>query len=157
MSGADKADLEPIAVPYLLASGIPCFVDAQGRRWTDSLWHKDLVEHLRYIGDFTLASPLREEAPPAGATCLTDDERFDAVRFVDLPASDSFLAGVFNWPRVFARLWDAVGRARVVHAGVADWPIPTGWAATVEPGPMARAMSSGAISPCSSWSMTKPA
>ncbi len=127
---ADDA-LEPITVPYLLVTGLPCFLDARGRRWTDALWHKDLVEHLRYLKDFTLAAPLRRTEPPAGAACLSDDDRFASVRYVDLPASDSELQGLLNWPRTVARLWRAVGRAKVVHAGVADWPIPTGWAATL--------------------------
>ena len=123
--------LTPITVPYLLVIGIPCFVDSAGRRWVDGLWHKDLVEHVKYLSNFTLASPLRRLPPPAGARCLTDDPLFAAVRYVDLPASDSELAGIRNWPRTFITLWRAVGRAEIVHAGVADWPIPTGWAATL--------------------------
>jgi glycosyltransferase involved in cell wall biosynthesis len=122
--------LKPIAVPYLLVSGLPCYIFG-GRRWTDALWHKDLVEHLRYLTDFTLASPVLRSEPPAAATCLSDDPRFAGVRYVDLPASNSELAGVLNWPRTFVILWRAAGRARMIHAGVADWPIPTGWAATL--------------------------
>lgn len=132
MSGVQPGQsLEAVTEPYLLVSGIPCYVDQQGRRWTDGLWHKDLVEHLVYLKNFTLASPLRREPPPAGAACLTDDARFAQVRFIDLPASNSVIAGLMNWPRVFRRLWGAVGEVRVVHAGVAEWPIPSGWAATV--------------------------
>jgi glycosyltransferase involved in cell wall biosynthesis len=124
-------DLAPITASYLLVSGIPCFVDPVGKRWTDSLWHKDLVQHVRYLANLTLAAPRREAAPPSGAACLTDDPRFKHVSYVDLPASDSYLEGIGRWPRMFRTLWQAVGRARLVHAGVADWPIPTGWAATL--------------------------
>lgn len=123
--------LDPIDAPYLLVTGIPCHVDAAGRRWTDALWHKDLVEHVRYLNNFTLAAPTRREPPPAGAVCLTDDARFANVRYVDLPASDSTPAGLLHWPRTFLTLWNAAGRSEVVHCGVADWPIPTGWAATL--------------------------
>jgi glycosyltransferase involved in cell wall biosynthesis len=130
--GGDADDtLEPIRAPYLLVSGVPCFVDEQGRRWTDALWHKDLVEHLRYIKNFKLAAPMRRDKPPPGAICLTDDLRFVNVEFVDLPASDSLLAAMINWPATMRRLWHSTGRVRVVHAGVAEWPIPTGWAATL--------------------------
>ncbi|MFL6758749.1 glycosyltransferase [Sphingomonas sp.] len=129
---AEPADeLRPIAEPYLLVIGIPIFVDADGKRWVDDLWHKDLVEHLTYLKNLTLAAPLRQHAQPAGAQCISDDVRFADLKYVDLPASDSLIAGVFDWPRIFSRLWHAVGRARIVHAGVAEWPIPLGWAATI--------------------------
>ena len=41
------------------------------------------------------------------------------------------VAGLLNLPRTFFRLFRAAGAASVVHAGVADWPIPTGWSATL--------------------------
>lgn len=122
---------EPIDAPYLLVTGIPCHVDAAGRRWTDALWHKDLVEHVRYLRNFTLAAPTRREQAPAGAVCLTDDARFANARYADLPASNSMPAGLLHWPRTFLTLWKAAGLSEVVHCGVADWPIPTGWAATL--------------------------
>src|SRR5436305_9355811 len=103
--------LEPIDAAYLLVSGIPCHVDAAGRRWTDALWHKDLVEHLRYLRNFTLAAPTRRDGPPAGAACLSDDPRFQQVRYVDLPASNSTPAGLLHWPRTFRALWKAAGRS----------------------------------------------
>src|SRR6185503_9724335 len=123
--------LDPIDAPYLLVTGIPCYVDAAGRRWTDALWHKDLVEHLRYLRNFTLAAPARHQQPPTNAVCLSEDARFTNVRYVDLPASNSTPAGLLHFPRMFLALWKAGGRSEVVHCGVADWPIPTGWAATL--------------------------
>jgi glycosyltransferase involved in cell wall biosynthesis len=123
--------LDPITVPYLLVTGIPCFVDSAGRRWTDALWHKDLVEHIRYIRDLTLAAPVRFEAPPENSECCSTDERFSNVVYIDLPASDTELSGLINWPRTFWRLFTASRKAKIVHAGVADWPIPTGWSATI--------------------------
>jgi glycosyltransferase involved in cell wall biosynthesis len=118
-------------LPYLIVSGIPFFVDQRGQRWTDGLWHKDLIQHLEYIEQLTIAAPKRRMEPAKGAKCLSDDPRFAAVHYVDLPPSDSFAAGLLNWPRTFGRLWSAVGTARIVHVGVADWPIPIGWAATL--------------------------
>jgi glycosyltransferase involved in cell wall biosynthesis len=121
----------PIAEPYLLVTGIACFIDEKGKRWTDALWHKDLVEHLAYLKNFTLAAPLRATPLPANVECLSDDRRFAHINYVDLPSSDSLVAGVLDWPRAFLRLWGAGGRARIIHAGVAGWPIPTGWAASL--------------------------
>ena len=66
-----------------------------------------------------------------GAQCLDDDPRLAGVNYVDLPASDSMITALLNWPRTFIRLWRAIGSASIVHAGVAEWPIPTGWAATI--------------------------
>jgi glycosyltransferase involved in cell wall biosynthesis len=123
--------LTPITEPYLLVSGIPCFIDPDGRRWTDALWHKDLVEHLRYLADLTLASPVRRRTAPQNSECLSDDQRFNGVKYVDLPAVDSELSGLLSWPRTFAQIWRAAAHTQVIHAGVADWPIPTGWAATL--------------------------
>jgi glycosyltransferase involved in cell wall biosynthesis len=127
----EAEDLAPITAPYLLVSGISCFIDENGKRWTDALWHKDLIEHLHYLKTFTLAAPLRRKSPGAGAKCLSDDPRFSDIDYVDLPASDSLLDALSKWPRTFASLWRAAGTAEIVHAGVADWPIPTGWAATL--------------------------
>lgn len=121
----------PVEVPYLLVSGIPCYLDAEGKRWTDGLWYKDLAAHLDYIKDFTLASPLRRRAPVEGAACLSADTRFSRVNFIDLPASDSMPRALINWPSVFRNLWRAVGKAHLVHAGVAEWPLPSGWTATL--------------------------
>lgn len=123
--------LKPIDEPYLLVIGIPVVVDIQGKRWIDALWYKDLAEHLTYLRNLTLAAPLRRTEPAAGARCISDDVRFADVGYVDLPASDSFVAGLLDWPRTFFRIWRAVGRTRLVHAGVAEWPIPLGWAATI--------------------------
>lgn len=123
--------MPPISIPYLLATGVPSFVDASGRRWLDDLWHKDLREHLEYIKNLTLAAPRREGSPPSNAKCLDDDRDFAGVHYVDLKASDSLLSGLWNLPTNFVRLWYAVGRARIVHTGLADWPIPTGWSATL--------------------------
>jgi glycosyltransferase involved in cell wall biosynthesis len=41
---------------------------------------------------------------------------------------------ILNLPGNLWRMWRAVGRAEVVHAGVAGWPLPIGWVAA----PLAR-------------------
>jgi glycosyltransferase involved in cell wall biosynthesis len=123
--------LEPLTAPYLLVIGIPCFIDSEGRRWTDAHWHKDLVEHLNYIKNLTLASPVRHAMPPQAAKCLTLDQRFDDVQYVNLHASSSELAGILNLPRTFLTLFRATKSAEIIHAGLAEWPIPSGWSATL--------------------------
>ena len=117
----------PITEPYLLVTHIPNYVDAKGQRWTDALWLKDLREHFLYLHNLTLAAPLAKGAPPATAA------RFDptivpaGTKFIDLPRNRSLPRAILNWPRTFLKLWRAIGKARVVHFGVAEWPIPTGW------------------------------
>lgn len=127
-----QATPAPIVAAYLLVSGIPISVDEAGRRWTDPLWLKDLREHVRYLPNLTLAAPVRREASaPSGTAAFDSDPALSGLKHVDLPASRSHLAGLLNLPPTFLRLWRAVGSAQIVHAGVADWPIPTGWAATL--------------------------
>jgi glycosyltransferase involved in cell wall biosynthesis len=119
--------------PYLLVSNIPCFVNSSGQRFVDALWQKDIVEHLRYIEHFTLAAPLSDEMPPSNAACL-ESIGTSPVSYVDLPNPRSFRAALFGVLRVAFRLWKAIGRAEIVHFGVAGWPIPLGWIAA----PLAR-------------------
>lgn len=109
------ADLTPIRQRYLLVLNIPVFKDATGACWTDRLWHKDLVEHVEYIDDFTLACPfiLVPTAPP-GMVCI-DDRR---VKFVELPGRRKLSTKL---PVTIARLWNAIGNAEVVHTGLGGW------------------------------------
>ena len=51
--------------PYLLVTFIPCFLDANDTIWLEQGWHHDLIEHLKYLRDFTLCAPkLRKGAQP---------------------------------------------------------------------------------------------
>lgn len=122
--------MQPIDCPYLLITCIDCYRDSEGHRYLDQLWYKDLIEHFKYLKNFTLAAPCRYEAPPPGSVRLDNDPAFAGVQFVDLPAPNSFGQAVRQLPQTFKILWQAIARAEVVHTGVAGWPIPPGWLVT---------------------------
>lgn len=116
----EVGELRPIQHRYLLVLHIPVYRDRNGVRWTDPLWAKDLLRHLDYLSDFTLASPCFVEAPPAGFTCI-DDQR---IRFVDLPSRRKSTLGL---PRMIRQLWRSIGRTEVVHTGLGGWlPVSIG-------------------------------
>ncbi len=119
---------------YLSVTGIPCFVDGAGSILLDDAWHHDLVQHLAYLPRFVLAAPCRS-APPGRCHLLplADDLR-GKLEVVPLPAPASRFSALATLPITAARLWRAVGRAEIVHTGVAGWPYPMGWLAI----PMAR-------------------
>lgn len=122
---------KPILGRYLLVTFcIPCYVDAEGRRYLDNLWIKDLIEHFKYLKNFTLASPCRYENPPAGTTLLDNHPAFDHVQFIDLPSPSNTIDALRLLPITIAKLWQAVKAADIVHTGVAGWPIPEGWILT---------------------------
>jgi glycosyltransferase involved in cell wall biosynthesis len=115
--------------PYLLVMTLPCYVDAEGRRYLDELWHKDLLEHLTQIRDLTLASPLRREFPATKVLEVDPSPYEGTLRYVDLPPTTSTLGTLASLPRLSARLWKAIGEAEIVHANTGGWPISFGWIA----------------------------
>ncbi len=120
--------------PYLLVMTLPCYIDAQGRRFVEELWHKDLVEHLAQIRDLTLAAPLIPWRPDLKLIPIDPSTFEGTLRHVDLPPCDSTLRTLVNLPRTSARLWKAIGASDIVHSNAGGWPISFGWVAI----PMAR-------------------
>jgi glycosyltransferase involved in cell wall biosynthesis len=122
------ADVPAISQPYLLVTPIPYYVDGEGAVWLDQLWHRDLIEHLRYLTNLILAAPrlskperrelVQLEAPPGAE-----------IRCVPLPSLDSTSSALAGLPRTIWALWRAVGDASIVHSGIAGWPYPLGWIA----------------------------
>lgn len=118
-----------ISGSYLLVINIPCYIDAEGARWVDMLWHKDLLEHVRYIDRLVLAAPRSTGTMPADATLLNFNGAAGTLAHVDLPQPRNALHALLQLPTTAARLWRAIGQSAVVHAGVAGWPYPLGWLA----------------------------
>lgn len=113
--GASAASPAPLTQRYVLVLHIPVYKDRTGRRWLDPLWHKDLLEHVVYLNDFTLACPCKEvAAPPPGFVEVCDPR----ITFCDLPGRRKL---TLNLPRTLARLWRSIGRAEVVHTGLGGW------------------------------------
>jgi len=106
-----------ISRPYLLVIHIPVYVDGDGRRWVDPLWRKDLVLHLDYIGNFTLACPHIHAAPPPGFLPL---DGFP-IRFIELPRLGGQLRNVLAAPKIIPALWRAIASTDVVHASLGNW------------------------------------
>ena len=106
--------LRPIPHRYLLVLHIPVYLDQDGARWTDPLWGKDLLRHVDYLADFTLACPCIV-GPPPGGFMRVDDGR---IRFVDLPSRHK---STLRLPTMVAQLWRSIRRAEVVHTGLGGW------------------------------------
>jgi glycosyltransferase involved in cell wall biosynthesis len=123
-----------IEKPYLLVITLPCYVDAEGRRFLEELWHKDLLEHLVQIRDLTLASPLRRGLPNRKVLEVDASPYEGKLRYLDLPPTFSTLGTLASLPRLCAQLWEAIGQAEIVHANTGGWPISFGWIAV----PMAK-------------------
>lgn len=121
--GASREELLPITVPYLICLNIVCYRDARGIHYFDPLWHKDLMEHLRYLKNLTLACPCRLGEPPPDAVALD-------IPVIELPCADSVGQFIRWMPATALRLWKAIRAARIVHLGVAGWPVPLGWLAS---------------------------
>jgi glycosyltransferase involved in cell wall biosynthesis len=126
----DRSQPVRVTLPYLLVveQQLPLYRDKTGRLFADELWHKDLLIHLNYIDQFTIASPCREQDPPPDAKLLTTDK--STVRVVELPAQKSFLYSLRVMPAILARLCGAIRNAGIVHSAIAGWPIPMGWVVT---------------------------
>jgi len=121
-------ELTPITRRYLLCLNIPCYRDDQGVHYFDALWHKDLIQHMRYLKDLTLASPCRRDEPPPDAIAWMAP--LPPIHFLDLPASNNTLQAIVHLPSTAVRLWAAIGRAEIVHLGLTGWPIPFAWLAS---------------------------
>lgn len=115
---------------YLVVVMIPTYVDGEGRRYVNELWHKDLVKHPAVIRDVVLAAPRREAGSDAIKLFEIEPATFEGtISHVDLPPCRSLLSALWTLPKGATTLWKAVGEAQVVHTGIAGWPISYGWLA----------------------------
>ena len=120
--------LQPIALAYLICLNVKHYRDARGVHYFDPLWHKDVIQHVRYLENITLACPCHVGVPPPDAIPWTAP--LPEIRFIDLPDPDTVWKAVLRLPATSVRLWKAIGRTGIVHTGIAGWPIPLGWAAS---------------------------
>jgi glycosyltransferase involved in cell wall biosynthesis len=127
-SVAEEAPLAPIVQPYLIVLfSVPFHVDASGRRWIDSLWAKDLIEHTRYLKDLTLVARVTRAAPPANAVAMDAVASLRTVRCVEVPTPTGFRTTLTTLPQTCRTLWRELARTRIVHTAVAAWPLPEAW------------------------------
>jgi glycosyltransferase involved in cell wall biosynthesis len=126
----DLEQLSPITQSYLLVIGIECYRDQKGFTYVDQLWYKDILQHIAYLKNFTIACPCKYQEPPKNAVALDHDPLLSKVQFIELPASKNFIQAIKLLPSTIFKLWQAVGSAKIVHTEVAGWPIPLGWLVT---------------------------
>jgi glycosyltransferase involved in cell wall biosynthesis len=113
--------------PYLVVLNMPYFVDAMGRTLFERTWHHDLIQHLHYLPNFTLAAPLHS-LPTDTANLVPIGEGLQArMKLVALPSQTSRMRALAQLPKIFRTLWHAIGQAEIVHTSVAGWPYPLGW------------------------------
>ncbi|MEG5041458.1 MULTISPECIES: glycosyltransferase [unclassified Microcoleus] len=128
--GAQEPNLMPIDKRYLLVLNIPSSCDSKGSRYLDPLWAKDLIEHFKYLKNFTLASPRALENPPQNTRQVDSETSFADAKFIDLPSPNTYAQAILLLPVTVAQLWGAIASADIVHSAVAGWPIPMAWLVT---------------------------
>jgi glycosyltransferase involved in cell wall biosynthesis len=129
-----EAALSPVTSRYLLVINVPLYRGGDGALSAGHLWFKDLVEHLSYLRNFSIACPCVDGSPAEATLPITGDRRFEGVRIIALSSPTSTINALIGLPVTAVRLWRAIRHVDIVHAGVAGWPIPYGWVVT----PMAR-------------------
>jgi glycosyltransferase involved in cell wall biosynthesis len=129
-----EASLSPITSRYLLVMNIPFYRGGDGTLSADDMWFKDLVEHLSYLRNFSIACPCVDGLPAEATHSITRDGRFAGMPIIVLSAPTSTMDAIIRLPVTAMRLWRAMKHVDIVHTGVAGWPVPYGWVVT----PMAR-------------------
>lgn len=114
--------------PYLLVLfSVPYMRNAQNRLCISLAWAKDLIEHARYIEQLTLIAYFSDETPYADAVEIENNPALENVRFVMIEKPKNTLHGLRMLPKTAGIIWQEIGKAEIVHSGVASWPIPEAW------------------------------
>ena len=109
---------------YILALNIPVAFLGD-KAFADPLWAKDLLLHLDYIESLTLFCPILHGPPPSHYVSVS----VPRLRIVTFEGAGRFSFYAHLGPTLF-KLWREIGLAKIVHTGVAGWPLPIGWFAT---------------------------
>jgi len=128
--GVKELPLMPIDQRYLLVINIQSSCDSQGSRYLDPMWAKDLIEHFKYLKNFTLAAPQALEIPPENTIKVDSETSFADAKFIDLPSPNTYAQSILMLPATVAKLWGAIASSDLVHSGVAGWSIPMAWLVT---------------------------
>ncbi len=128
--------------PYLLTLNIALIRRSDGRYFADPSWAKDLLLHTEYLTALTLVCPYRDGEPPATWREISSP----GLRISAYRTTERGVGQYWAMTRLAARLLAEVPRARIVHAGVAGYPIPTGWLAV----PIARLLGKAIVIPVES-------
>lgn len=115
---------------YVHITGLDYYVDDAGRHYVEPLWHKDLMQHLRYLPQMTLVAGHDPKLAPPPDSVPIEGELARQLRFVPIPYKLSWPGALICSPVAAWRMWRAVRDADLVFAGFIEWPIPFGWIAT---------------------------
>lgn len=116
--------------PYLIVVNVPFFLDSGGQALFDRSWHHDLIRHLQYIPAMALAAPLCPLPADTSTLVALDPEHRAKLGLIPLPARISRIHALAQLISTCRTLWRAVGKADIVHTGIAGWPYPIGWLAS---------------------------
>ena len=119
--------LQPIFHPYLLVTNVPVTIDAQGVRWTEAMWLKDLSRHVAYLENFSLASPCRQGESGVHDVQFSSLIPAEKINHIDLPYTFSNLTALKAAPHNIRLLWGALKNTLAVHYMVNNFPLPYGW------------------------------
>ena len=115
---------------YLHITGLEYYVDAAGRGYVEPLWHKDLMQHLRYLPRMTLIAACDPKLAPPPDSVLIEGDLARQLRVVTVPYKLTWPSALLWAPVTMRRIWREVTDADLVFAGFIEWPIPFGWLAT---------------------------
>ena len=133
-TAADEAErLELAALSscrYLHITGLEYYVDEAGRGYLEPLWHKDLMQHLRYLPRTTLLAACDPKLAPPPDSVMIEGDLARQLRVVTVPYKLTWPSALLWAPVTMRRIWKEVADADLVFAGFIEWPIPFGWLAT---------------------------
>jgi glycosyltransferase involved in cell wall biosynthesis len=127
--------LQPIKERYLEISHIELYLDDNGRRSTTYLqWQTDLIGHMRYLSNFSLASPLSGSKQIHPVYNLEANPDLEGIHFFDLPAGSGNMQTLLHIPSRIIKLFQAIKQNDIIHVTTAAGLIPNAWLAV----PLAR-------------------
>jgi glycosyltransferase involved in cell wall biosynthesis len=123
-SQQEQSEFATLGKRYLLITNIPHFVDARGDVFLERAWHHDVLRHVAYLPQLTIASPRLPADPRDDDLVRVAD---GSAQFAALPPQPSFGAAMRALPATIREMYRAVGDADIVHSAVVGWPYPLGW------------------------------
>ena len=111
-----------ITQPYTLFIRISVFIDPDGLVYSTELWAHDLKEHLLYIDDLRLCSPVMYgKKPPEGWVVIPG---LHADKVYALREDRGLASVVFNLVPNFLVVAQAASKTTIAHCGLAGWAFP---------------------------------
>ena len=120
-----------VTKPYLFIINTPYFVNSKNEVFIERTWYHDLIQHLRYLPNFTLAAPRRPMPADVSMLVPIDERTLAQLKLVALPSQAPHVRALVQLLPTFSRIWRAVGQAEIVHTAIVGSPYPLGWLASL--------------------------